>query len=140
MLNPELFLDTLSMEIRGATIKFSATKKKNKLAREQLLNHDIEILHFQSQSSGGRNVPIEEEPDLKRKELEKLLQEESNGAYIRSRAQYKLDGERPTRLFCALEKFNGVQKYVPQLLIPEQSGTDVLIDDQNRIESEIFEY
>ena len=27
-INPELFLDTLLMEIRGATIKFSATKKK----------------------------------------------------------------------------------------------------------------
>ena len=28
MLNPELFLDTLLMEIRGATIKFSAIKKR----------------------------------------------------------------------------------------------------------------
>ena len=128
------------MEIRGATIKFSATKKKNNAAREQLLIHDIEILHFQSQATAGHNPFIEDELTLKRNELETLLQVESEGAYVRSRAKYNLEGEKPSRLFCNLEKYNGVQKYVPQLLVPGQDGEEQLLDNQEPIENEILDY
>ena len=46
-INPELFFDTLMMEIRRSTILYSAQKKRERNALEQLLNHDIEILENQ---------------------------------------------------------------------------------------------
>ena len=46
-INPELFFDTLMMEIRRSTILYSAQEKRERNALEQLLNHDIEILENQ---------------------------------------------------------------------------------------------
>ena len=46
-INPELFLDTLLMEIRGATIRYCAQKKRKNKAKEQLLMSDIELLENQ---------------------------------------------------------------------------------------------
>ena len=48
--NPQLFLDTLLMEIRKATISYSINKKKKQEAKQQLLMHEIEVLDFQIQN------------------------------------------------------------------------------------------
>ena len=53
--------------------------------------------------------------------------------------QYKNEGEKPTRLFCSLEKHNAVQKHIPKLLI-EKNEINEEITDQKAIENEIFEY
>ena len=54
-INPELFLDTLLMEIRGATIKYSSQKKRENKAQEELLIHNIEILESQQQNQSLNN-------------------------------------------------------------------------------------
>ena len=59
--------------------------------------------------------------------------------FLRSRSQYIVDGERPTRLFCALEKHNAVQKHVPKLVI-EKDGAKFEISEQKAVEAEIFSY
>ena len=43
-INNELILDTLLMEIRKETIRFSSNRKRTRLAQQQLLLHDIEVL------------------------------------------------------------------------------------------------
>ena len=64
----------------------------------------------------------------------------AEGAFIRSRVQYKYEGEKPTKLFCSLEKYNGVQRYVPQLLVDQGNGREALIQDQKNVENEIFKF
>ena len=54
--------------------------------------------------------------------------------------QYKIEGEKPTKMFCALEKHNGMQRYVPQLLVENNDGTEKLINEQSKVEREIFKY
>ena len=66
VINPELFLDTLLMEIRGATIKYAANKKRNRKAQEQLLLHDIEILEFQLQANTVNRDIVENELEIKK--------------------------------------------------------------------------
>ena len=36
--------------------------------------------------------------------LEEINLYQTQGAFIRNRAKYKLEGEKPTQLFCSLEK------------------------------------
>ena len=139
-INPELFLDTLLMEIRRDSILFSAEKKRNRLAEEQILINDIEILETQAQNSIDPVNITSAELDRKRQALEKIYNYQAQGAYIRSRAAYKMDGERPTKMFCALEKYNGVQKYVPQLFVNDENDQEILISDQQGVENEIFRF
>ena len=138
--NPELFLDTLLMEIRGATIKYSSHNKKERKAKEQQLLHDIEILESQLQNLQSTDQLLQNELDLKKVALEDSNKTEAEGAFVRSRAKYKLDGEKPSKLFCSLEKHNGVQRYVPQLLVEQADGREALINEQKSVENEIYKF
>ena len=65
-INPEFFFDTLMMEIRRDTILYSAKKKRERNAAEQLFNHDIEILEDQVQRN-GMNADVNLSEELKNK-------------------------------------------------------------------------
>ena len=43
-------------------------------------------------------------------------------------------------MFCALETYNGTQKYVPQLIVTEEDGTERVIDNQKEVEHEISDF
>ena len=139
-INPELFLDTLLMEIRRMTILFSARKKRERIALEQLLNHDIEILELNLQQNPVNNETMQVELDEKRAALEDMYNYQAHGAYIRSRAAYKMAGEKSTRMFCNLEKYNGCQKYVPQLIVSDENDRDKTLTNQDEVEQEIFDF
>ena len=139
-INPELFLDTLLMEVRGATIKYSAEKKRNNKAKEQLLMSDIEILEKQLHNDPNMSEDLINEMNEKREALENIFKHEAEGAYIRSRVKYKLEGEKPSKMFCSLEKHNGIQRFVPQLFVEGQDGTEQIINEQGRVEKEIRNY
>ena len=100
----------------------------------------MEILEFQLQNSRISNVNLQAELDSKKIELEEIIKNEAEGAFVRSRAQYKLEGEKPSKLFCSLEKHNGVQRYVPQVLVDQGNGHEALIKEQSKVEGEIFRF
>ena len=99
------------MEIRGLTIRHSAERKRDRLSKQQLLCHEIETLETEFYNDPDK-IECSEVLQRKKVELEEIYSEEAKGAYIRARTKYKIDGERPTKLFCALEKYNGLQKYM----------------------------
>ena len=68
------------------------------------------------------------------------MKHEAEGAFVRSRIKYKLDGEKPWKLFCSLEKQYGTQRYVPQLVVEGDHGQEHLLKDQNKIETEICSF
>ena len=138
-INPELFLDVLLMEIRHRTIQFSASLKRNREADEKELLNDIKILE-NNMFTTNNNDDIIAELEHKKESLEEIYNYQARGAYIRSRATYKLEGERPTKMFCALEKHNGIQKYVPQLIVENKDGHEITIDSQQSVEEEIFRF
>ena len=139
-INPELFLDTLLMEIRGATIQYSAKKKRDHKANEQMLMHDIEILETHLQMNQTLDVNRMEELESKREALENLIKHESEGAFVRSRIKYKLEGEKASKMFCSLEKHNGTQRYVPQLVVEDGNGQETIVNEQAKVEDEIQKY
>ena len=50
-----------------------------------------------------------------RTELENLLAYQAQGAFVRARTKMQVEGEKPSKLFCSLERHNAVQKYIPNL-------------------------
>ena len=138
--NPQLFLDTLLMEIRRETISFSIKNKRKNQAKEQLLMHDIEALERELINSNDQTfININQELQNKRQEMEAIYAHQAHGAYVRARAKYKCEGEKPTKLFMSLEKHNSVQKYIPKLCI-EKNGVKTTIYEQESIETETCDY
>ena len=68
-------------------------------------------------------------------ELETLFRLEAEGAAVRARARYKLDGEKASKMFCHLEKYNGQQKFIPQV-IKHVDGSPKTLTKQKDIEGE----
>ena len=135
-INPQLLYDMIQLEMRGETIKYSARLKKERNSSTKLLLHQLESL----ETAAHRQTPEEKDEisDIKNK-LEDIMKVEAEGAAVRARAKYKLEGEKATKMFCSLEKYNGTQKFIPQLIVEDNDGLRTL-EQQSDIEEEIRIY
>ena len=140
-INPQTFLDILLMEIRGVTIAYSSKKKRERKQNEIKIMHDIELLEskIDNELNNESFKAVNAQLLAKKVELEEIFEFQAQGAYIRARARHKLEGEKPSKLFCSLEKHNSIQKHIPRLVI-EQNEQEVVINDQKNIETETFRY
>ena len=140
-INPQTFLDILLLEIRSESISFSSKLKKERVAKEHLITEEIRMLETKMMESvDNASFRLDNaELQLKKEELDDLTAYQAQGAYIRARAKYHVEGERPTKLFCSLEKHNGVQKHIPKLLVDRTDGVKEL-SSQQEIEQEIYDY
>ena len=129
-INDQLLFDMLQLEIRGNTIKYSAAKKREKSNIMKMLFHRLEELEAKSGNNSPEATIL---LDSTRSELEAIFKTEAEGAAIRARAKYKLDGEKASKLFCNLEKYNGTQKFIPQL-IKHVAGSNITLTKQSEIE------
>ena len=126
-ISDSLFLETLLSRIRGETIKFSSCLKRTADENEKKLIKDIESLE---RLSSLTNIDLLND---KRKELEKLRELKMKGHFIRSRAHWLQQGEKPTSYFCNLERQSYIEKTV-QKLVNSEGNT---ITDQKEILKEI---
>ena len=140
-INPQIFLDVLLLEIRRETIFFSSLRKRERLAQESILIQEIETLENQicqelsEESFRHKNDILK----VKKLEFEELNAYQAHGAFVRARVKYQVDGEKPSKLFCSLEKHNAVQKHIPQLKV-EKDNKEIILNDQKSIENEIYNY
>ena len=103
---PILLLDLILTKVRGNTISFSASRRKKPSIVSEL-KYEIEDLES-TVNNFEVLVPeiidrIQKMKDRLEKEIEKEDFERANKAF----AKMNLEGERPTRYFCSLEKQNG---------------------------------
>ena len=86
------FLDVLLMEIRSVKISYSAQRKRDQQAQEFLLLHGIESLETQlaAEHDQARFQNIDADLQGKKTELDNIY---AQGAFIRARAKYKIEGE-----------------------------------------------
>ena len=122
---------------------FSARKKRERQAREMLLIHEIEALE---NDIAGEDTEDSEDFErinaalqTKKQDLEKINEYQAQGAFIRAKSKYKIEGERPTKLFCSLEKHNAIQKYIPKLKVVKEN-TECVLTEQKQIENEILDF
>lgn len=127
MINPQLFLETLLMEIRGKTISYASYKKKEKGKKEEELKR--EILMLEKRVDNGSMQILED----KKSELEQLRKEKLRGRVIRSRMQWIEEGEKPSSYFCGLESRNFTSKIIPK--IEKENGE--IVTNQYEILNEV---
>lgn len=95
------------MEIRGLTISYSSYRKKNNDNIEKQLIHVTDTIELEN--SNEVDLPLLEE---KQAALENLRKEKLRGHFIRSRAKWVDEGEKPTKYFCHLESRNFLNKII----------------------------
>ena len=126
--NPNLLWDTIKMAIRGESIKFGATQKKE--IDKEIVRLEKEIQRLNELSS---NTPLSDTDEgylqSAKTSLCIVINQKAQGAYVRSRAKNYEEGEKNKSSFFNIEKRNSTKKSVNKLRI---SKTEV-ISDQNRI-------
>ena len=130
--NPNLLWDTIKMAVRGESIKYGASKKKN--MNDAITKIEKEIQYLEEKLAGSTLSPEQIHLlGLKKIELDQIINEKAQGAYIRSRAQNYEEGERNSKYFFNIEKRNSYKKSINKLKIANSTITD----DQNIILEEM---
>lgn len=120
------FFETLMMEIRGETISYSSFKKKQENKRQDIIQAEIRKL----EKENNINYSVLER---KKQELLELRTKKMQGVFIRSRAKWITDGEKPSNYFCNLENRNFTSKLMNSLY----ADTGTLLTNQSDILNEV---
>ncbi len=103
------------MEIRGIiTISYSSYRKRENDKIEKQLISDINEL----ENCTDFDFSMLEE---KQATLETLRKEKLRGHFIRSRAKWVDEGEKPTKYFCHLESRNFLNKIIKKVVVSEET-------------------
>ena len=94
MINDSQFLDVLLMEIRATTISYSSIKKKERDKIENELVTEINSIENNLNLDCVQSFHLLEE---KKRNLETIRVERMRGHFIRSKAKWREEGEKPTR-------------------------------------------
>ena len=121
-IDDDLFLELLFLRIRGETIKFSSSQKKQDNLKEKKLLQDIEHLEI----TNTKNLQLLSD---KKTELEDIRNVRLQGQIVRSRMKWLVEGEKPSSYFCNLENKNFLEKTIKKL--KTQDGK--ILNDQKEI-------
>ena len=106
--SPQIKWEVLKFYIAKFSRKFSRVRKQNinkrQIELEKIVN-DYEVC-------GNSDSISKETYDNSKAELEKIIEDASRGAMLRSKAQYIEQGEKPTKFFLNLEKSRGAANMV----------------------------
>ena len=134
--NNKIKWENIKLSIRGTTLQYAARKAKSKRNIISALEHKIKFLEDTLVNQTG--FPLEGTNDrilqIKR-EIKTLVAERTKGAVLRSRTNWQLLGNKPTKYFLNLEKYNKTKKTLHRLKI-----RDGIVTDPNTILNELSNY
>ena len=142
MINDQLFFEMLLLEIRGKTIAYSSRRKRNQDKTEANLMNEIQTLQndIEEKELPDQNSDVIQNLRSRLKEanseLEQIREKKIKGSFMRSKALWIEQGEKPTKYFCNLEKRNFVNKQMSR--IEKVDGTQVTEQDEIMIEVRAF--
>ncbi len=104
----QLLWDTVKDQIRGCTIKYACTKKKN-----------LETFLAQPEEQSDLNDNTATNSSLRntKQEVNKIIEERTLGACIHCRVRWYEEGEKSSKYFLNLEKMNHNNKVINKLKI-----------------------
>ena len=135
-INPNLLLDMLLNDIKNETISYSTAKHLRENRHEKEL---LENLTRLQELNCGNNPPINISDELANAEATytEFVEGRAYKTFLSSKVTSKLEGEKPTRFFCNLEKNFNAQKYISRLKVTDYNGSEILLTSQSDIEAEI---
>ena len=113
-LSDQSFFEQLLLHISG-TISYSSFKKKERNSNEKNLETQIQLLD-RLISTSPQSIIFQEMLTNCKEELENIRKAEVKGIFLRSKAKWIEEGEKPTKYFCHLEKRNFTNETVTKLI------------------------
>ena len=132
-IDEQSFFELILLNIRGMTIPYSTYKKKEKNYKKNNLESQIEILNKLTSINVNSTI-FQEMLTNSKEELENIRKEEIKGLFLRSKAKWIEEGEKPSKYFCHLEKRNYLNKTVTKLLKNDGKEITNQIDILHEIE------
>ena len=136
--NPSLLWEMIKLKIREQSLKYAADSKANMLRKEEELEKRINILQtlIESEVTGEQEkVDACREQEVKKKDLERIIEYRTKGAILRAKCRWHNEGEKNTKYFLNLEKRHYKNGVISQLKIGENrfvtSDKDILKECEN---------
>ena len=130
--------DYLKMRIRSETMSYSGMK--HKLKKQELKTLTDEISRLDKEYMDNPSDNIYQQLDTAKKELENVNKEQLAGTVFRSKCEWAEHGEKNSKFFLNLEKYNYTNKNITHLEIDIDEDTTKQITDEKEILDEIKNY
>ena len=131
--------ELIKYNVRKFTISYSSKKKKQ---TEQFLQQLHERLTTLEDSLGNNpNIKSSDEYNFCKSKINQIEDEIARGAIIRSKIQYLEEGEKCTKFFFDLEKYNYNKKHIRKLkLVDNSTITDEhkILDESAKFYEELY--
>ena len=92
-IDPKLFMETLLFEIRGTTIQYCAIQKRQKNEAKNLALHRLESAEIASDRTPD-SIELLKQLNEAKNEVEEFEKKEAEGALMRARLRWQLEGEK----------------------------------------------
>ena len=125
--DPQIKWEFLKYQIRKFTIRFSKTRAKEE--RKQRDELETTLKSVEKNLSNGQNQCLY---DKCKRDLEEIYDNIAERTRVRSRCQWYEEGEKSSKFFLNLEKFNGTRSQIRKIIVNDQE-----IVDPNKILNEI---
>ena len=125
----------IKLKIREQTLKYAKNKKAKTLKMEDELEKRINLLQNMIDYNGtGEQEKLDatKEQELKKAELERIIEYRTNGAILRAKCRWHNEGEKNTKYFLNLEKRHYKNGVINQL----KTGENEFVTSDKEILSE----
>ncbi len=139
-LEPALKWEMLKMSIREKSIIFASNKKKERMREENELRASLTRLLKEIDSDPSDELLNEKERIDNR--LQEIYEYKIRGSIIRTRSQYNVEGEKPTKYFFNLEKHHNNNKTISKLKDEEGntlSNEKEILAEEHKFYSKLYE-
>ena len=140
-INPHLLLEMFLNDIRNETISYTTAKNK---AENEVANNLLSVVkNLQNKlacSNDIANNTLTEELETAEKNYNDFIESKTCNLSFKSKSLNRVEGEKPTKFFCALEKNHNAQRFISKLVILDKDNNEVLIKDQKLIDGEARSY
>ena len=117
--DPQIKREFLKYQIRKFTIRFSKTRAKEE--RKQRDELETTLKSLEKNLSTGENQCLY---DKCKRDLEEIYDNIAEGTRIRSRCHWYEEGEKSSKFFLNIEKFNGTQSQICKIIVNDQEIVD----------------
>ena len=126
-----LLWETLKLMIRGKTIRYASFKKRERDTEEKELTCELKSLY--DKYSNSDDLELQQSIFDAESKLKTLRDKKIQGIITRTKAKWKVEGERSTKYFCNLEKRQFKEKMIPKLI---KANGEEISDLQNIIKEQ----
>ena len=138
-IEPDLLWETIKSDIRGETIKYSSSKKKQDQKREKEIEQELSLLEQRRYETN--NQDIIEKIETLNTELQNIYEKRTQGIMTRAKIRWLKDGEKNSKYFIGLEKRNFQTKSITSLI--DNNGNNILnfgdiLKEQKRFYSDLY--